>query len=177
MNQPGDAKVSPLADVYLALGSNQGARGEILADAIESIRRWPELTEFEVSPVYECDYVGPFAPQDPYLNLCLRMRTALGAHELLCRTQELERRAGRDPQGHQRPRTLDIDLVLHGRSEIDEPGLRVPHPRLRERRFVLRPLHDLTPELRLPPDGTSVAELLARFAADEQPLRRWEVLT
>lgn len=177
MSQPGDAKVSPLVDVYLALGSNQGARGEILASALASIRAWPELTEFEVSPVYECAYVGPFVPQDPYLNLCARLRTPLGAHELVMRTQELERRAGRDPHGHQRPRTLDIDLLLHGQAEIDDPDLRVPHPRLRERRFVLQPLHDLAPGLRLPPDGTRVAALLARFAADEQPLRRWEVLT
>ena len=175
MNQPEDAAASPLVDVYLGLGSNQGAREAFLADALARIRTWPEVGELEVSGVYESDYVGPCGPQAPYVNLCARLRTALGAQELVARTQELERSAGRERTGHQRPRSLDIDLLLHGEQQIEEPGLRVPHPRLRERRFVLQPLCELRPDLRLPPDGTPVATLLAGFAPDEQPLRRWEV--
>lgn len=175
MNASNGSAGAPQVDVYLALGSNQGDRMGFLREAIEWISTWPEVDALEVSGVYESAYVGPFAPQSPYLNLCVRLRTALGAHELLDRTQALERDAGRDPHRSQYPRTLDVDLLLHGQSVHDDELLTVPHPRLRERRFVLQPLSDLCAGLRLPPDGASVAEVLVALDSSDQPLRRWEV--
>ena len=161
--------------VHLGLGGNQGEREEILGRALERIAAWPDTLSVEASPTYETAYVGPHGPQAPYLNLCARIRTTASAREILERTRRLEEREGRPAERHQRPRRLDIDLLVDGSRMIDEPGLRVPHPRLRERRFVLQPLADLDPELRLPPDGARVADLLERPEVLAQELHRWEV--
>jgi 2-amino-4-hydroxy-6-hydroxymethyldihydropteridine diphosphokinase len=160
-------------DLFLALGSNVGDRAAHLDAALSAFRAWPEAEEVQASSTYECDYVGPRGPQDPYLNMCVRLRTALSAHEVLARTQILERKAGRDPHGHELPRTLDVDLLLDGQRELHDPVLDLPHPRLRERRFVLQPLSELRADLRLPPDGVTVRELLHAFDSGQQPLRRW----
>lgn len=175
MKRPDGAPPPKHHEVYLGLGSNQGAREEFLADALVAMRSWPEVSALVASAVYESEYVGPTGPQAPYLNLCARLRTSLDARQILARTQELERTAGRDPAGHQLPRTLDIDLLLHGDQVLDVPTLTIPHPRMRERRFVLQPLYDVAPDLRLPPDGTPIAEALAGLGSGEEDLRRWEV--
>lgn len=98
-------------------------------------------------------------------------------HDLLAFLKDLERAAGRDPAAPRwGPRPLDLDVLLWGGHEISTPELTVPHPRLRERRFVLAPLADVAPDLPVPPDGTSVAEWLARLEDDPLAVTRvsWE---
>ncbi len=82
--------------------------------------------------------------------------------------QALERAAGRRPGPRYGPRPLDIDLLLWGSRTSEAPDLTLPHPRLRERRFVLAPLAELAPDLRVPPDGATVAELLARVGQEDE---------
>jgi 2-amino-4-hydroxy-6-hydroxymethyldihydropteridine diphosphokinase len=123
------------------------------------MRRWPELTGFACSQVYQTVYVGP-GEQDDYWNLCCRAVVELDAPTILERIAALEARAGRADRTHMRPRPLDIDLLLHRGEKCDSRDLVLPHPRLHLRRFVLEPLADLDPALRVGPKGQSVADRL-----------------
>jgi 2-amino-4-hydroxy-6-hydroxymethyldihydropteridine diphosphokinase len=105
--------------------------------------------------------------QGPYLNAAALLETALGARALLDALLAIERARGRDRAGAARwgPRTLDLDLLLYGDRIIDEPGLTVPHPRMHERLFVLRPLALIAPEMIVPTCRLSVGALLSRLDA------------
>ncbi len=148
---------------YVALGSNLGDREETLRSALEALAAEPGIDVVAVSRFYDTEPVG-YVDQPRFLNGAAAIETELPARELLERLLAVELRFGRSredvpPQG---PRTIDLDLLLYGDAEIDEPGLRVPHPRLHERRFVLEPLADLDPALEVPGNG-QVQDILARL--------------
>jgi 2-amino-4-hydroxy-6-hydroxymethyldihydropteridine diphosphokinase len=148
---------------YVALGSNLGDREGTLRSALEALAAEPGIDVVAVSRFYDTEPVG-YVDQPRFLNGAAALETELPARELLERLLAVELRFGRSredvpPQG---PRTIDLDLLLYGDAEIDEPGLRVPHPRLHERRFVLEPLADLDPALEVPGNG-QVQEILARL--------------
>src|SRR5262245_28866584 len=128
--------------VYVGLGSNQGDRDAALCDAVRALERHG-VTPLRLSPFYDTDYIGPHAPQAPYLNAVLEARTDLEPLDLLSVLQRIEIEAGRIPGTHERPRPLDLDLLFYGDRVVSHPGLTVPHPRIAERRFVLQPLRDL----------------------------------
>jgi 2-amino-4-hydroxy-6-hydroxymethyldihydropteridine diphosphokinase len=129
---------------YLGLGSNLGDREVHLRGAVTSLRALdPGLT---VSSLFATLPIGG-PPQPPYLNCVVRLSTDLPARELLSVAQCLERHADRVRTVRNGPRTLDVDVLLYGEDEIDEPDLVVPHPRMAERAFVLAPLEELAPEL------------------------------
>ena len=154
------------AIAYVALGSNLGDREAHLRAALAALRDRPEIEVAAVSRVYQTAPVGP-PPQGPYLNAVVSLRTTLSPRALLGLLLEIE--AGRDRQreGGDRwsARTLDLDLLFYGSLTLDEPGLRVPHPRLHERSFVLEPLRDVAPGLVHPRLGKTVEEL-ARCVRD-----------
>lgn len=129
----------------LGLGSNLGDRWTQLRDAVESL---PGLVG--TSDVYETDPVGG-PEQDRYLNLVAEIDTDLAPHALLGVCHRLEAAAGRVRDVRWGPRTLDVDILWIDGVTVDEPDLQIPHPRMFERRFVLRPLADLAPDL-LPDD-------------------------
>lgn len=148
----------------LGLGSNLGARSAHLAFGRRELARW--VDRLRCSAVYETE-PREVTDQPPFLNACCVGLTSLAPAELLARCRDVEARAGRLPGGRRfGPRTLDIDLLLYGDRVIDEPGLRVPHPRMTERAFVLVPLAEVAPEWRHPVAGLAVAEL-ARRVGDE----------
>ena len=128
---------------FLALGSNIGDRRTNLRTAVAAI---PELVA--VSPVYETDPVGG-PEQDSFYNIVIELDTERSPQELLALCQELERAAGRVRVVHWGPRTLDVDVLLVGDLVVDDDNLAVPHPRMAERNFVMVPLLDLAPELRI----------------------------
>jgi 2-amino-4-hydroxy-6-hydroxymethyldihydropteridine diphosphokinase len=148
---------------YVALGSNLGDREGTLRSALEALAAEPEIDVVAVSRFYDTEPVG-YVDQPRFLNGAAAIETELPARELLERLLAVELRFGRsrDDVPSQGPRTIDLDLLLYGDAEIDEPGLRVPHPRLHERRFVLEPLADLDPALEVPGNG-QVQEILARL--------------
>ncbi len=156
--------------VWLGLGANLGDPRSQLRDAVCDLQRHPDFDEVCCSGVWRGPYLGPRGPQPRYFNLCARMRTGLGPRAVLKVCRELELVAGRSEDTHERPRVLDIDLLLFDTLCLDEPGLTLPHPRMRERRFVLEPLFELDPDLELPPDSVRIADLLGHEAIADQEL-------
>jgi 2-amino-4-hydroxy-6-hydroxymethyldihydropteridine diphosphokinase len=145
---------------YVGLGANLGDREATIHRAVELLAATPGIEIVAVSTLRETDPVG-YADQPRFLNGAVALETALAPRALLERLLEVERELGRVRGEGPRfgPRTIDLDLLLHGDEVMDEPGLVLPHPRLAERRFVLEPLHELDPGLTLP-DGRRVSELL-----------------
>jgi len=137
-------------------------RETMLRRALDLLADEPGVELRRVSTFRETEPVG-FLDQPPFLNAAAELETELSAPDLLARLLDVERRLGR-VRGDARfgPRTIDLDLLLYGEEEIDEPGLRIPHPRLAERAFVLRPLAELEPDLVVPGKGPILA-LLARL--------------
>jgi 2-amino-4-hydroxy-6-hydroxymethyldihydropteridine diphosphokinase len=139
---------------YVALGSNLGDREQTLRAALAALGAEDGVEVVAVSGLIETEPVG-FVAQPRFLNGVAELETDLPAGELLELLLEVERRFGRVREGvpAQGPRTLDLDLLLYGEAELDEPGLRIPHPRMHERAFVLGPLAELAPGLEIPGRG------------------------
>jgi 2-amino-4-hydroxy-6-hydroxymethyldihydropteridine diphosphokinase len=146
-----------MTPVAIALGSNLGDRERHLRDAIEALR--PHLGTLKVSSFYETAPVG-VGPQPRFLNAAAAGETELPPRALLDLLLATEQTLGRKRPYPGAPRTLDLDLILYGDEVIDEPGLVVPHPRFRERRFVLEPLAEVAAGWRDPATGRTVEELL-----------------
>ncbi len=152
-----------MVHAYVGLGSNLGDREGTLRAAVGRLRNLPEIRVLRVSTLRNTEPVG-YVDQPRFLNGVVELETGLSASRLLEALLGLEQAFGRNrgavpPQG---PRTLDLDLLLYGQDVIDEPGLKVPHPRLHERRFVLEPLAELDPALEVPGKG-SVQTLLSKL--------------
>jgi 2-amino-4-hydroxy-6-hydroxymethyldihydropteridine diphosphokinase len=148
--------------VVIALGSNEGERAAHLAFAVERLQRL--LDGVRVSRTIATPPAPPAAPTDPpYLNAVVVGATESSAREVLDGLLAIERARGRTRPHAGAPRTLDLDLILFGDQTIQEKGLEVPHPRFRERRFVLEPLAELAPDLVDPVTGLTVRQLLARL--------------
>jgi 2-amino-4-hydroxy-6-hydroxymethyldihydropteridine diphosphokinase len=146
-----------VARAALGLGSNLGDRRARLAAAVRRLQDAGRIVA--VSPLYETAPIGGPA-QGRFLNAVAVVDTSLPPRRLLKLCQAAEREAGRRRLVRWGPRSLDVDLLLYEGMIVDEPGLRVPHPRLALRRFALEPLVEAWPEAALP-DGTTVASLLA----------------
>ena len=146
--------------VAIALGSNLGDRASHLAFAVEHLRT--HLAALRVSSFVETEPVVVGA-QPAFLNGAAAGSTQLSARQLLEFLLTLERERGRHRPYEGAPRTLDLDLVLYGPAIIDEPGLSVPHPRFRDRAFVLAPLAAIAGPMRDPVTGMTVLELWQRI--------------
>jgi 2-amino-4-hydroxy-6-hydroxymethyldihydropteridine diphosphokinase len=145
---------------YIGLGSNLGDREATIRRALELLDADEGIDVVAVSTLRDTEPVG-IVDQPRFLNGAAAVETELGPRELLARLLAVERALGRERTGPRfGPRTVDLDLLLYGGRVVDEPGLRVPHPRLAERKFALEPLAELAPELVLP-DGRRVGDLLA----------------
>ena len=143
----------------VALGSNLGDRRAHLDFAVSRLRSF--LNPLSVSSYYETEPVGVDEPQPLFLNAVAVGETTLPARDVLDRLMAIEHERGRERPHPNAARTLDLDLILFGDSVIAGPDLVVPHPRFRERRFVLEPLAEIAPAVRDPVTGKTAAELLA----------------
>ena len=144
---------------YVALGANLGPREITLLRAVDLLAETEGVEVRAVSQLRETEPVG-VVEQPLFLNGAVALDTSLSPRELLDRLLEIERGLGRVRDVRWGPRVVDLDLLVYGDLHVDEPGLRVPHPRLHERRFVLEPLAELDPDLEIPGYGP-MSDLLA----------------
>jgi 2-amino-4-hydroxy-6-hydroxymethyldihydropteridine diphosphokinase len=150
---------------YLSLGSNLGDRSQHLEDAIRLLQQ-PDLTVLRRSSLYETE-PRDLRDQPWFLNLVLEIETALFPMQLFSRIQKVEGRLGRKRLADKGPRTIDIDIVLFGSVVMDTPALTIPHPRVQNRRFVLEPLAELSPDLRHPVTRETYRAMLSRVASQK----------
>ena len=129
---------------FIGLGANLGDPQRALREALQGIARLPATALVRSSRVYRSEPVDAGGPD--YFNAVAEVRTGLSAPELLVGLQALEQAAGRERPYRNAPRTLDLDLLLYGDARIASAALTVPHPRMRERAFVLLPLQELAPQ-------------------------------
>jgi len=145
--------------VAIALGSNLGDREAHLAFGLSALPGF--ITNLRTSRWYDTAPVGVSPDQPRYLNGVVAGETALAARDVLDRLLAIEDAAGRRRPSPMAPRTLDLDLILFGDQQIEEPGLTVPHPRFRERLFVLEPLAEVAPDWIDPVTGRRIEQLLS----------------
>ena len=129
----------------IGLGANLGDAQQAVQEAMQTIATCDYCQWHAASPLYRSAPVDSSGPD--YFNAVLQISTRLNAPDLLARLHQLERGAGRERPYRNAPRTLDLDILLYGAARIDSPTLTVPHPRMRQRAFVLRPLADIAPAL------------------------------
>lgn len=151
--------------------NNLGAPRRQLLAAIAALSR--ELGPLMVAPLYRSAAVSPIVQPD-FLNTVVLVRSDWEPERLLAFAKQLERDAGRREGPRWGPRPLDVDLLLVGELQRDDASLTLPHPRIRERAFVLAPLADVAPALRLPPghpDGRTAGDLLVALSREGWPVR------
>jgi 2-amino-4-hydroxy-6-hydroxymethyldihydropteridine diphosphokinase len=155
---------------FVGLGSNLGEREHNLRSAVEALRAHGIEVD-AISSVYETEPVGEITDQPDFLNAAVRISTDLEAEALLDLLKAIEAEHGRMFGGPRHgPRPIDLDLLLLGDLELETDRLVLPHPELTARRFVLAPLLEIDPDLRLP-DGTELADALAALGPDQRAER------
>jgi len=149
-----------LYEAYLGLGSNLGDRTANIRRGISLLGQVAK--HVQASRLYETAAVG-FQDQPPFLNAACKLWTPLDAFQLMARCKKIETEVGRIRSFINAPRSLDIDILVHGRTVLESPWLTIPHPRMAERVFVLQPLAEIAPGLEHPVLKLTVSELLARI--------------
>ena len=152
---------------WIALGANLGARRDTLERAVATLSANPRISVERVSNYIETEPVGGPPGQPRFLNGALELRTDFSARGLLALLLALELELGRDRSspGRDLPRAIDLDVLLYDDAVIAEPDMIVPHPRMHQRGFVLRPLAEIAPDAQHPVLKKSIAELLASLDA------------
>lgn len=135
--------------VYIGLGSNLENPLQQIKTAIDDLQSLADIQVISVSSLYQSAPMGP-ADQPDYINAVLSLKTTLPAHQLLDVLQQIEQQHGRVRKRHWGERTLDLDILLYGAETIDDERLKVPHPGIAQRAFVLYPLAEIAPELEIP---------------------------
>lgn len=143
-----------LKEVYVGLGGNIGDSCAILWKAIQMMAELPEIQELAISRFYCTTPVSPI-PQDPYINAVCRFRTSYSMRKLLQHLQKIEKDLGKIEKLKEAPRIIDLDILFYDSETCNEIDLQIPHPRWRERLFVIAPLADLTNQLCLPDPNDS----------------------
>lgn len=151
------------ATAFVGMGSNLSDPEQQLRSAARALERLPGCLKASFSPIYRSRPLGPRQPD--YLNAVARLRVALGPEALLDELQAIERDQLRQRAERWGPRTIDLDILLFGQQTYTSPRLSIPHKEMKNRHFVLAPLSDLAPDLRLP-DGESLSTALGRLRDD-----------
>ncbi len=151
--------------VFLGLGANLGNAADNIRMALDALSRLPGVVVEKVSGLYRSAPIYP-PPQPDYLNRVARLRVKLSPDELLTACRRIEEELGRERSERFGPRTIDLDILAYGDWVLDRPELAVPHPRFRERHFVLVPWAGIDPGWKDPVTGKTIAELLAAAGPD-----------
>ena len=155
--------------VHIALGSNLGNPKNFLEEAREALRKLP-LKKMKCSSILKSSPLLGMAQPD-YLNQLVCGIIQLEAEELLMECQAIEKRLGRIREQRWGPRTIDIDIISYGQQTIDSPTLKIPHPEMEKRAFVLMPLQEISPQWTHPVSGHTIDELLEHWKSNSsEPL-------
>ncbi len=157
---------------YLSLGSNLGDRSANLRQAIHQLNGWGEVKA--ISSFYETEPVEVLQEQPSFLNCAVALETGLRPEELLNGILTLEQAMGRRRSEPRAPREIDIDIVFWGNLVLNLPNLKVPHPAMQHRRFVLEPLAEIAPDLLHPVLKRSVSELLSVLSDEAGAVRKYQ---
>ena len=147
---------------FVGLGSNLGEREAMIRLSLDDLARLPTTLMVRASSLYDTEPLGE-VDQPNFLNAVAQIDTELTARQLLWNLQLIEKRLGRVRSQRWGPRTIDLDLLLYGSLVVEEPDLRVPHPELIHRSFVLVPLVELDPLLIHPVTGETLLNHLSRL--------------
>lgn len=156
---------------FLSLGSNIGDREKYLQEALYLLNQDKGIALPQCSSIYETDPVG-YVDQDSFLNIVVRGHTSYSARTLLKITQDIERTLGREREIHWGPRTIDIDILLYNNKQICEEELVIPHPRMRDRSFVMIPLAEIAGEWIIPGESQNVEQLITTLQGEG--VRKWK---
>ncbi len=158
-----------MAVIYLALGSNVGDSQTYIEKTIELLTK--SVDNIVRAPIYITKAVG-YTDQADFLNAAVRGETSLSPQELLNFVKAIERHVGRVQRFQWGPREIDVDIIFYDREILNIPGLTIPHPRFRERDFVLRPISDINPAFIDPVTGKSVQELLESLPKSDLSIKK-----
>ena len=139
-----------MSEIYLALGSNLGDRQHNLNEAVNQLKEH-NIQLITASSIIETDPIGGPESQGKFLNQVVQAQTQLSPHELLKTCKKIEQNMGREKTVRNGPRIIDIDILLYDNIRINSEELTIPHPRMWEREFVLKPLREIAPEIITPP--------------------------
>ncbi len=165
-----------MTPAYIALGSNLRSPQSQLKKAVAALNMLPDTQLIRVSSIYRSAAVGP-GTQPDYLNAVLLLETKLSAPALLDAMQQIELKQGRVRDIRWGPRTLDLDLLLYGEANITSLNLTVPHPRMRQRNFVLYPLREISDTNLTLPDGSDLETLLRQCSGNGLVKTRYQLRT
>jgi 2-amino-4-hydroxy-6-hydroxymethyldihydropteridine diphosphokinase len=157
---------------YIALGSNIGNRLYYLREAVQALDNHGQISVTATSSIYETEPVG-YINQDKFLNMVVKITTALSPFALLEVTQKIEQRFGRKREIRWGPRTLDLDILLYNHENIETEQLIIPHPRMTERAFVMIPLLEINHDIHIPNVSQCLEDFIDRLP-DREGVRIWK---
>lgn len=153
-----------MVDIFLALGSNVGDKRANIETAIQFLAE--SITDIRRAPIYTSKAVG-YTDQPDFVNTAIAGKTDLPPDDLLAFVKAIEQKVGRVMRFRWGPREIDIDIIFYGQKVVDGQNLTIPHPRFRERDFVLKPLSNLDPNFVDPVSKLDISELLAKLPPSE----------
>jgi 2-amino-4-hydroxy-6-hydroxymethyldihydropteridine diphosphokinase len=157
---------------FIALGSNLGDRFHYLKQALIQLDHHESIEIIDISSVYETDPVG-YTEQSAFLNMVIKIRTSLLPLSLLEFLQQIEREGGRKREIHWGPRTLDLDILLFNQENMEAEQLKIPHPRMTERAFVMIPLFEIDRDVYIPNQDGSISAIID-VLQDKEGVRVWK---
>ncbi|HET7657945.1 MAG TPA: 2-amino-4-hydroxy-6-hydroxymethyldihydropteridine diphosphokinase [Bacillales bacterium] len=156
---------------YIALGANVGDRLDSLHQALLMLDENPEIHVNRLSSIYETDPVG-YTDQPNFLNMVAEVSTTLSPLDFFHITSTVETQLGRERTVRWGPRVIDLDILLYDNLRMETDLLQIPHPRMVERAFVLIPLAEINPELRIPDQQSTIADYISQIS-DKEGVRLW----
>lgn len=159
---------------YISLGSNIEPREGYMEKAIALLQEHDQIEIIKRSSIYETAPVG-YLEQAKFLNMVIQIETSLKNMELLRACQAIENELGRERTIENGPRTMDLDILLYNNENRDLEELRIPHPRIHKRAFVLIPLYEIAPDIALPTSGVLIEDILHKISEKEKAtVVKWE---
>jgi 2-amino-4-hydroxy-6-hydroxymethyldihydropteridine diphosphokinase len=160
-----------MVEVYLSLGANKGKRTQNIKRAIRELAALPEVQIDTISSLYETAPIG-ISSQRWFLNIVLRLKTSLPPLTLLESLLDIEKKLGRVRGKKPGDRKIDIDILFYGSQILNFPSLKVPHPSLHQRRFVLEPLQELAPSFKHPQLKKKIKVLLEELDEKQEVIKK-----